>query len=139
MRGEPVVVERSTGVLRPFLRFALGGVPTRASAIAPFLLVKRGDKCSELALRESERVLRARLRIVLHRRKSGCHAGLERNRSRRRLDDRRRRPIVGLAANNGTPTRVKLEPLANLAGYGMALAAQWKQGCGVCTTDGCSS
>ena len=41
-RGEPVMVERSTGALRPFLRFALAGVPTRESAIAPFLLVKQG-------------------------------------------------------------------------------------------------
>src|SRR5689334_13556775 len=42
-RGEPVIVERSTGALRPFLRFALAGAPTRASAVAPFLLIKQGD------------------------------------------------------------------------------------------------
>ena len=37
------------------------------------------------------------------------------------------RPILGLATKGGTPTRVKLGT-ANLAGYGMALAAQWRQG-----------
>jgi len=37
------------------------------------------------------------------------------------------RPILGLGAKGGTPTRVKLGS-ANVAGYGMALAGQWKQG-----------
>ena len=124
-RGEPVVVERSTGVLRPFLRFALGGVPTRASAIAPFLLVKQGDKCSELGLRESERVLRAQPYLT----DAKAVVTPDSNGTVRvdfsTTDDIR--PIVGLAANGGTPTRVKLGT-ANLAGYGMAVAAQWKQG-----------
>ena len=124
-RGEPVVVERSTGVLRPFLRFALAGVPSRASAIAPFLLVKQGDKCTELALRESERVLRAQPYL------SDAKAVVtpDSNGTVRvdfsTTDDIR--PIVGLATDGGTPTRVKLGT-ANLAGYGMAVAAQWKQG-----------
>jgi hypothetical protein len=34
-RQEPVMVERSVGWLRPFLRFALAGAPTRESALAP--------------------------------------------------------------------------------------------------------
>ena len=125
IRGEPVVVERSTGVLRPFLRFALGGVPTRESAIAPFLLVKQGDQCTELALRESERVLRAQPYLA----DAKAVVTPDSNGTVRvdfsTTDDIR--PIVGLAANGATPTRVKLGT-ANLAGYGMAVAAQWKQG-----------
>jgi hypothetical protein len=124
-RGEPVVVERSTGVLRPFLRFALGGEPTRASAIAPFLLVKQGDKCSELALRESERVLRAQPYLT----DAKAVVTPDSNGTVRvdfsTTDDIR--PIVSLSANGGKPTLVKLGT-ANLAGYGMALAAQWKEG-----------
>jgi len=124
-RGEPVVVERSTGVLRPFLRFALGGEPTRASAIAPFVLVKQGDKCSELALRESERVLRAQPYLT----DAKAVVTPDSNGTVRidfsTTDDIR--PILGLSTKGGTPTRVKLGT-ANLAGYAMALAAQWKQG-----------
>jgi len=124
-RGEPVVVERSTGVLRPFLRFALAGVPTRASAIAPFLLVKQGDKCSELLLRESERVLRAQPYLTDAKAIVTPDANGTVRVDFSTTDDIR--PILGLATKGGTPTRVKLGT-ANLAGYGMALAAQWKQG-----------
>jgi len=124
-RGEPVVVERSTGALRPFLRFALAGVPTRESAIAPFLLVKQGDKCSELALRESERVLRAQPYLADAKAVVTPDANGTIRVDFSTTDDIR--PILGLGMNGGTPTRIKLGS-ANLAGYGMALAGQWKQG-----------
>jgi hypothetical protein len=124
-RGEPVVIERSTCALRPFLRFALAGIPTRESAIAPFLLVKQGDKCSELVLRESERVLRAQPYLA----DAKAVVTPDSNGTVRvdfsTTDDIR--PILGLGMNGGTPTRIKLGS-ANLAGYGMALAGQWKQG-----------
>jgi hypothetical protein len=45
-RQEPVMVERSAGWLRPFLRFALSGAPTRESAVRPFLLVRVGGVCT---------------------------------------------------------------------------------------------
>jgi hypothetical protein len=124
-RGEPVMVERSTGALRPFLRFALAGIPTRESAIAPFLLVKQGDQCTELVLRESERVLRqqpylADAKAVVT---SATNGTVRVDFST--TDDIR--PILGLGAKGGTPTRIKLGS-ANVAGYGMAAAAQWRQG-----------
>ena len=119
------MVERSTGALRPFLRFALAGIPTRESAIAPFLLIKQGDQCTELMLRESERVLRAQpyladaKAVVTPATNGTVRVDFS------TTDDIR--PILGLGTKGGTPTRIKLGS-ANLAGYGMALAAQWQQG-----------
>jgi surface antigen Omp85-like protein len=124
-RQEPVMIERSAGWLRPFLRAALSGAPTRESAVAPFLLVRQGDKCSEVMLSESERVLRAQpyladARAVV----TPDTAGTVRV-DFSTTDDIR--PVVGLGLNGGTPTRIKLGS-GNVAGYGMAAAAQWQQG-----------
>ena len=124
-RGEQVMIERSAGWLRPALRAALGGAPTRESAVAPFLLVRQGDQCSELALTESERVLRAQpyladARAVV----TPDTAGTVRV-DFSTTDDIR--PIVGLGLKGGSPTRIKLGS-GNVAGYGMAAAVQWQQG-----------
>ena len=119
------MVERSTGALRPFLRFALAGAPTRSSAVAPFLLVKQGDKCTELALRESERLLRAQPYLADARAVVTPDTNGTVRVDFSTVDDIR--PILGLGAKGGTPTRIKLGS-ANFAGYGMVLAAQWQQG-----------
>jgi hypothetical protein len=124
-RGEAVMVERSAGWLRPFLRFALAGAPTRESAVAPFLLVRQGDTCSETMLAESERVLRAQpyladARAVV----TSDTAGTVRV-DVSTTDDIR--SIVGLGVKDNKPTRLKLGS-GNVAGYGMAIAAQWQQG-----------
>ena len=124
-RGEPVFVERSAGWLRPFLRAALSGAPTRESAVAPFLLVEQGDLCTELMLSESERVLRAQpyladAKAVV----TPDTAGTVRV-DFSTTDDIR--PIVGLGLKDNKPTRLKLGS-GNVAGYGMAAAAQWQQG-----------
>jgi len=124
-RQEPVMVERSVGWARPFLRFALAGAPTRETAIAPFLLVRSGQPCTEALLFHSERVLRAqpyladaRVRVVPDT------AGTVRVEVTT-VDDAR--PIVGLGVKDGSPTRIKLGS-GNVAGYGMAADAHWKQG-----------
>lgn len=124
-RQEPVMVERSAGWLRPILRFALSGAPTRETAVAPFLLVREGDTCSEMVLAESERVLRAQpyladARAVV----TPDGAGTVRV-DFSTVDDIR--PILGLGVKDGSPTRVKIGS-GNVAGYGMAAAAQWQQG-----------
>ena len=124
-RGEQVMIERSAGWLRPVLRAALGGAPTRESAVAPFLLVRQGDRCSELVLAESERVLRAQpyladARAVV----TPDTAGTVRV-DFSTTDDIR--PVVGLGVKGNSPTRIKIGS-GNVSGYGMAAAAQWQQG-----------
>jgi hypothetical protein len=124
-RQEPVMVERSAGWARPFLRFALAGAPTRESAVAPFLLVRQGEVCTETLLTESERVLRAQPYLADAR----ATVTPDENGSVRvafsTVDDIR--PIVGLGVKNGSPTRIKLGS-GNISGYGMATSAQWQQG-----------
>ncbi|HUQ82526.1 MAG TPA: BamA/TamA family outer membrane protein [Gemmatimonadaceae bacterium] len=124
-RQEPVMVERSAGWARPFLRFALAGAPTRSSAVAPFLLVRQGEKCTEILLRESERVLRAQPYIADAR----ALVVPDTNNTVRvqfsTTDDIR--PILGLGVKNGSPTRIKIGS-GNVAGYGMAATVQWQQG-----------
>ena len=124
-RAEPVMVERSAGWARPILRFALSGAPTRESAVAPFLLVKQGQPCSELLLAESERVLRqqpyladARASVVPDS-NGTVHVQFS------TTDDIR--PILGLGLKDNKPTRFKLGS-GNVAGYGMLGSVQWQQG-----------
>ena len=124
-RAEPVMIEKSVGWARPFLRFALSGAPTRESAVAPFLLIKVGEPCTELLLRESERVLRAQpyladARAIVTPDTSGSvkvHVTT--------VDDIR--PIVGLGMKDGSPSRFKIGS-GNLAGYGMAGSVGWRNG-----------
>jgi hypothetical protein len=124
-RQEPVMVERSVGWARPFLRFALSGAPTRESAVVPFLLVKQGDACTEVLLRESERMLRSQpyladaRAIVVPDSTGAVRVQFS------TTDDIR--PIVGLGMKNGSATRLKLGS-SNVGGYGMAASVQWQQG-----------
>jgi len=124
-RQEPVMVERSVGWLRPFLRFALSGAPTRESAVRPFLLVKVGGVCTETLLAESERILRAQPYLADARAVVTPNADGSVTVSFSTVDDIR--PVVGLGMKGGSPTRVKLGS-ANFAGYGMATSLQWQQG-----------
>ena len=124
-RGEPVVIERSVGWARPFLRFALGGAPTRKSAVAPFLLIEQGQQCTEMLLAESERVLRqqpyladARAAVVPDS-NGTVHVVFS------TTDDIR--PILGLGVKNGGATRIRIGS-RNFAGAGVAAAVQWQQG-----------
>ena len=126
-RAEPVVVERSAGWARPILRFLLAGVPTRESAIAPFLLIKAGGLCTELLLKETERVLRAQpyladARAVVTTDTAGTVSVLITT-----VDDIR--PILSLGMKGGTPTRFRVGS-TNIAGYGRAALVQWRQGFG---------
>jgi hypothetical protein len=124
-RQEPVMVERSAGWARPLLRFALAGAPTRSSAVAPFLLVRQGDECTEILLRESERVLRAQPYLADARALVVPDTNGTVRVEFSTTDDIR--PIVGLGVKNGSPTRIKIGS-GNVAGYGMAAALQWQQG-----------
>jgi hypothetical protein len=124
-RQEPVMVERSAGWLRPFLRFALAGAPTRSSAVAPFLLVRQGEVCTEILLRESERVLRQQPYLADARAVAVPDGNGAVRVEFSTTDDIR--PILGLGVKDGSPTRIKIGS-ANVAGYGMAAAAQWQQG-----------
>lgn len=124
-RQEPVVVERSAGWARPFLRFALAGAPTRTSAVAPFLLVRQGEPCTEILLKESERVLRAQPYLADARALVVPDTNGTVRVQFSTTDDIR--PILGLGVKNGSPTRLKIGS-GNAAGYGMAVAAQWQQG-----------
>lgn len=125
VRQEPVMVERSAGWARPFLRFALAGEPTRESAIAPFLMVRDGDPCTEMGLAETERVLRAQpyLADVRARAVSDGAGGVRVEIMA--VDDIR--SIIGLGFRDGEPTKLKLGS-GNVAGYGLRAFAQWQQG-----------
>ena len=124
-RAEPVVVERSAGWARPILRFLLAGEPTRESAIAPFLLFKSGGPCTELLIKETERVLRAQpyladARIMVMPDTSGTVSVAIIT-----VDDIR--PILSFGMKGGTPTRFRFGS-TNIAGYGRMAAVQWRQG-----------
>ena len=119
------MVERSVGWLRPFLRFALSGAPTRESAVRPFLLVRPGEVCTEVLLAESERILRAQPYLADARAVVTPSANGSVTVSFSTVDDIR--PVVGLGTKGGSPTRIKLGS-ANFAGYGMATSLQWQQG-----------
>ena len=124
-RAEPVVVERSAGWARPVLRFLLAGEPTRESAIAPFLLIKAGGPCTELLLKETERVLRAQpyladARALVTPDASGAVSVVIIT-----VDDIR--PILSFGMKGATPTRFRFGS-ANIAGYGRMAAVQWRQG-----------
>ena len=123
--GEPVVVERSAGWARPFLRAALAGKPTRSSAVIPFVLVRQGQKCTELLLTESERVLRAQPYLADARAVVVPDTNGTVSVQFTTTDDIR--PIVGLGVKGSEPTRFKIGS-GNFAGYGMAAAVQWQQG-----------
>ena len=124
-RAEPVMVERSAGWARPFLRFALSGAPTRESAVAPFLLIKRGGPCTERLLRESERVLRAQPYLADADATVTPDASGTVRVHVTTVDDIR--PILGLGMKDGSPTRLKVGS-GNVAGYGMAASVHWRQG-----------
>ena len=124
-RAEPVMVERSAGWARPLLRFALSGAPTRESAVAPFLLVKQGQVCTEMLLAESERVLRQQPYLADARASVLPDSNGTVQVQFSTTDDIR--PILGLGVKNGSPTRLKIGS-GNVAGYGMRAAVQWQQG-----------
>ena len=123
--GEPVVVERSAGWARPFLRAALAGKPTRPSAVIPFVMVRQGQKCTELVLMESERVLRAQPYLADARAVVVPDTNGTVSVQFTTTDDIR--PIIGLGVKGSEPTRFKIGS-GNFAGYGMAAAVQWQQG-----------
>jgi hypothetical protein len=124
-RQEPVMVERSAGWARPFLRFALAGVPTREAAVAPFLFVRQGQACTERLLAESERVLRAQPFLADARARVIPDGPGSVRVEFATVDDIR--AVLGLGVRGRDPTRLKLGS-GNVAGYGMAADAQWKQG-----------
>ena len=124
-RAEPVMVERSAGWARPLLRFALAGAPTRESAVAPFLLVKQGEACTELLLAESERVLRQQPYLADARAAVIPDANGTVQVQFSTTDDIR--PILGLGLKDNKPTRMKIGS-GNVYGYGMLASVQWQQG-----------
>ena len=124
-RAEPVMVERSAGWARPLLRFALSGAPTREAAVAPFLLVKTGEACTELLLAESERVLRQQPYLADARAAVTADTNGTVQVHVSTTDDIR--PILGLGLKDNKPTRFKLGS-GNVAGYGMLASVQWQQG-----------
>jgi len=119
------MVERSVGWARPLLRFALSGAPTRESAVVPFLLVRQGVACTEVLLRESERVLRAQPYLADARAVAVPDSNGTVRVQFSTTDDIR--PIVGLGLKSGRATRLKVGS-SNLGGYGAAAAVQWQQG-----------
>lgn len=55
----PELSDRIPGWLTPAARFVLQSTTTHAAAVRPFVLFREGARCTELHLRETERVLRA--------------------------------------------------------------------------------
>lgn len=117
--------QRAPGWSRAVLQPLLLGVPTRASAVTPFVQLKEGAACTEQRRSETERLLRlqpyladaavrvfdesdGRVRVVIET-----------------VDDIR--PIVGLSLRDNRPVEMELGN-ANIAGTGQLAAVRWRDG-----------
>jgi hypothetical protein len=99
--------------------------PTSPEVVRGYLQLKEGERCTEFARQESERILRrqpfiadARIRVI---RMSGDSIGLA-------VETRDDFPIIGgLGVREGVLSRLRLGTLS-FDGTGIAVEAQWQQG-----------
>ena len=113
----------------PVLAKVAGAVhrTTNQSVIRRFLLLREGDRCSELRRAESERILRAQPFIAYAVVRALADSGGGVLLDVRTTDELA--IIVGIAAGKGTPV-VRLLRLgdANVAGEGVYFAGDWRDG-----------
>ncbi len=111
----------SRAVLQPLLV----GVPTRESAIRPFLQLADGEPCTEQRRAESERLLRLQPYLA-----DATVTAVEESDGRVRIeietiDDLR--PIIGLGLHGARPTNAEIGN-SNIAGTGHLAAVSWRDG-----------
>ncbi len=126
-RSDRTVIDRqrapdwARAVVQPLLL----GVPTRESAIRPFLQLREGGPCTEQRRFESERLLRLQPYLadatvrVFDEPDGRVRIEVE------TIDDIR--PIVGVGLDGATPDDLELGN-ANIAGYGHLAAVRWTNG-----------
>ncbi len=116
---------RAPGWSRPILQPLLVGVPTRESAIRPFLQLAVGKSCSEIRRAESERLLRlqpyladATVRVV-DETDGSVRVEVE------TIDDQR--PIIGVGLRESSLSYLELGN-SNISGSGHLAAVGWRDG-----------
>ncbi|WP_434479333.1 hypothetical protein [Gemmatimonas sp.] len=127
LRSSRTIVDkmRAPGWSRPMLQPLLVGVPTRESAIRPFLQLRVGQPCSEIRRAESERLLRlqpyladATVRVV-DESDGSVRVEIE------TIDDQR--PIIGVGLRESSLSYLELGN-SNIAGTGHLAAIGWRDG-----------
>ncbi len=126
-RSDRTVIDRqrAPGWARATLQPLLVGIPTRESAIRPFLQLRAGQRCSEKRRFESERLLRLQPYLadasvkVFDEPDGRVRVEVE------TVDDIR--PIVGIGLDGSTPDDIELGN-SNIGGYGHLAAARWNNG-----------
>lgn len=126
-RSERTIIDRQRAPewARTLVQPLLLGVPTRESAIRPFLQLRKDGPCTEQRRFESERLLRLQPYLadaavrVFDEAEGRVRIEVE------TVDDIR--PIVGLGLDGATPNNVELGN-ANIAGYGHLVAVRWNDG-----------
>jgi hypothetical protein len=126
-RSERTVMDkqRAPAWARAIVQPLLVGSPTRAGAIAPWLMLSEGKACSELRRRESERLLRllpyiadATVRAVDDG-SGGVRIDVE------TTDDIR--PIIGIGLRESKPNDIELGS-TSIDGSGHLAALRWRDG-----------
>lgn len=112
------------GVLRVPVNAVLRGAPSHLEALRPFVLLRAGEPCTPLRLRESARLLRALPYVADATLRTepdgdGVRVVVE------TTDDLR--PVLSGSERDGTPTRLRLGTLS-LAGRGLAVDGRWSDG-----------
>jgi hypothetical protein len=117
--------QRAPDWARALVQPLLIGVPTRESAIRPFLQLHAGEPCTEQRRFETERLLRlqpylADASVKVYDESDGrVRIEVE------TIDDIR--PIIGLGLDGATPNNIELGN-SNIGGYGHLAALRWNDG-----------
>lgn len=127
VRSDRVSLDRTKtpAVLRTLLKPLLYGAPTQATALAPYLHVRAGERCTEFARTESERLLRRLPYIadatitVVDDSAGGVRLRVE------TVDDIR--PIIGAGVRDSRVTDIELGS-TSISGSGQLAAVRWRDG-----------
>jgi len=126
-RSERTVIDRQRAPewARTVVQPLLLGVPTRESAIRPFLQLREGGACTEQRRFESERLLRLQPYLADASVRVFDEADGRVRIEVETVDDIR--PIVGVGLDGATPEDIELGN-ANIGGYGHLAAVRWNNG-----------
>lgn len=127
VRSSRTVVDkmRAPGWSRPVLQALLLGVPTKESAIRPFLQLADGKACTERRRAESERLLRLQPYLADASVRAVDEDGGRVRIEVETIDDQR--PIIGIGLRGSAPSFVELGN-SNIGGSGHLAALSWRDG-----------
>ncbi len=126
-RSERTVMDkqRAPGWARAVLQPLLLGVPTRSTAVAPFLQLRAGGPCTERRRSESERVLRLQPYLADATVRVFDEVDGQVRIEVETIDDIR--PIIGLGLRESKPNDIELGN-SNIGGSGRLAALRWRDG-----------